>query len=497
MTTCPLFSNLRPINNYHSLFEDSPVILTTGKPMDRSICLIYRAILVSLFLTSFTFSQKQMRFQDQRALEDYSHLRDSTNLDGVNTFKFIALDKQSVSFVSFGGSVRPRYEVITNEEWTADNNQSFYSQRIAFHTDVYVGKFLRFFGELQHGYKTGEEAFLDSDQIDIHQSFIELRKMDTKLSLRFGRQELKYGAGRLIDYGFGPNIRRSFDIGKITYSSNHTQIEAYYGKDVRLSFKAFDNGFNLFKGNAANSKVWGIYGQFSLFPNEGETDNTELYYLGIESPRAGFNDVLGKEVRHSIGIRRYGVAGTGFTYNTELIYQFGKIDNSSISAFNFETDWQYSLSGKTWRPTLGLKFDLSSGDENWGDEEINSFNPMYVNPAIYSLAIVNTPVNLVSIHPSITIFPKGKFMVELEFAVFGRTTAEDGLYSPPNRQVRMANDLSERHIGNTIGLFMLYNYNRYLNFNIRSSYFMAGDFVKASGTSEPIFQFAPTITIRF
>ena len=100
-------------------------------------------------------------------------------------------------------------------------------------------------------------------------------------------------------------------------------------------------------------------------------------------------------------------------------------------------------------------------------------------------------------HPSFTFFPNKKWLVNIEFATFFRSSKNDGLYAPARFQIRPANGISEKHIGNTVGLFLKYTHNRYVNFDIRSSYFIAGDFVEVSGASEPIFQFTPTLNLLF
>ncbi|MEN0049690.1 MAG: alginate export family protein [Bacteroidota bacterium] len=473
-------------------------ILISGIVFVRRLPKRYMTLwLLSIVVSVVTQAQRSARFNDQRALEDYSHLRDSINLIWSNAIKYVALDKQKNSYLSIGGSVRPRYELLTNQRWIPENNQSYYSQRIAVHTDWRLGKYVRLFGELQHGYVSQGYTFLQSDDLAVHQGFLELKNNAQNLSFRLGRQEMRFGEGRLYDFGKGPNIRRTFDIGKFTFSQGKTNIQAFYGKAVRGDFGIFDNEFNLFKANTQNQIVWGVYTQFQLLPNEGEADNTEIYYLGLETGRATFNDVTGEENRHTIGIRRYGQVGARFTYNTELIYQFGYLADNTISAFNIETDWQYSLVDKKGRPTFGLKLDWSSGDAAVADGKINSFNPMFVNPAIYSLAVVNTPVNLLSIHPAFTIFPSKKMIVEIEYVFFFRASLADGLYAPPNRLTLMSSALNDRHIGNSIGLLVVYNFDKHFNFTLRTSYYRAGDFVTNSGLAKDIFQFSPTFQYTF
>ena len=165
-----------------------------------------------------------------------------------------------------GVSYRARFEHLSNQNWIPDNDENYYSQRLSFHTDLQLGKNVRFFGELQHGYKTEEEEFLQSDIVDIHQGFIELTtsKTDNKLKLRLGRQEMKLGAGRLVDLRVGTNIRRSFDMGRLTYESAKLTFDAFYGNEVGIKFDAFDNSGELFEASSANPRLWGIYSEFQL-----------------------------------------------------------------------------------------------------------------------------------------------------------------------------------------------------------------------------------------
>jgi hypothetical protein len=207
------------------------------------------------------------------------------------------------------------------------------------------------------------------------------------------------------------------------------------------------------------------------------------------------NDVVGEENRHSLGVRSFGNAGKQWTYNTEVIYQFGDLGGSAISAFNIETDWKYILKTKT-RTLLGLKLDISSGDIEQGDGQIQTFNPLFTNPAIYSLAGLNTPANLSSLHPNVT-FVFNKMSVYMDYAIFYRTSLNDGLYAPPRFITRDANALTERKIGDTFGLQFSYELNRNTSFDLRTTYFIAGDFIKASGASENIFYIAPTLNFRF
>ncbi|MEO0899976.1 MAG: alginate export family protein [Bacteroidota bacterium] len=438
-------------------------------------------------------------FLTERADEDYSYLKDSSRLRGNDALKFIAFGESKNSYLSLGGSFRPRIEHFSNQFWT-NNDLTYYSQKASLHAKLQLGKHLRIFGELYHGLVSGNPIFLQSDELDVHQAFIEF---ETSLpdhglfSAKIGRQELKLGAGRLVDLRSGVNIRRAFDMGRISYSDKKWAIQAFYGKEVSIQFNAFDNVTGLFNRDQLNPLLWGVFTQLIEKGNKQFQGQNELYYLGFYRANGTFSDVTGEESRHSLGIRRSGNLHHQLSYNTELIFQFGSLGDQAIRAFSFETDWRYTFISANWNPSPGLKLDWSSGDAEQGDGRVNSFNPMFVNPAIYSLAAVNTPVNLTGIHPSILLFPHPKLLINFEYALYFRASSQDGLYIPPQILSRQADGQLERHIGDVIGLYVQFTANRYFSFDIRTSYFIPGSFIEVSGPSEPIFHIAPTATFMF
>jgi hypothetical protein len=440
-------------------------------------------------------------FELFRAEEDYGYLADRESSpyedDVFDPVKYIPLDQDGNAYLTLGGEVRPRFEFFTNRHWEAGEDEEFYSQRISLHANWRLGKTVRVFTELYHGYTSHEKEFAEYDELDWHQAFLELASpalTDHRWSLRLGRQELALGAARLIGLREGPNIRRSFDAVRAIYSIDETTIQAFYGREVLPEFDVFDNDFDLFDGDSTHPELWGVYSQFMI---RGDVGPTELYYLGFRSDTARFNDVTGNETRHSIGIRRFGRIGQHWVYNTEAIYQCGELGGQDIRAWNIETDWHYELVRKPWRPSIGLKLELTSGDDRAGDNEVNSFNPMFVNPAYYSLATTITPVNMKSIHPSLTLHPTAKVKLYFEWASFWRESKNDGLYSPPRFLARDGVGVSESKIGNQMGAQIGYEIGRHMSFDADVSYFIADDFLEATGEAEDILHIAPTFSFKF
>ena len=330
----------------------------------------------------------------------------------------------------------------------------------------------------------------------MHQAFVEwniLQKNNTLISFRAGRQEIGYGTSRLIGIREGPNLRRSFDMARLILQQGKAFLNFLYGRETNINFYTFDNTSNIFEAQGNSPILWGVYWQRPL---PSDIRKVDVYYFGFKSNLAQFNDVLGEELRHSLGIRSYGKLGR-FSYNTELIYQFGTINNARISAFNLEADWKFLLAKKGWKPMLGIKLDWSSGDESVGDGKIQTFNPMFVNPATYSLAAVNTPANITSFHPNITLTPAKGLVILVDYALFYRTQTADGVYVPPRFLTRPANGSTDKHVGDVVGLQIRYDLHRNITFDVRSSYFIPGRFLKDSGATESTFYIAPTLSLKF
>lgn len=435
-----------------------------------------------------------------RETESYAYLKNKEEMpyrgDFFDGIKYLPLNRSGSAYASFGGQLRSRYEYFSHRFWLPGNTD-FYSQRLALHTNIVLGKSLRFYGELYHGYTSHEKVFAEYDKADVFQVFADYKLRLTQkqfIMLRLGRQQLAFGANRLVGLREGPNIRRSFDMGRLIYKVNRSKIEAFYGREVMPLFEAFDNDFSLFNHEAVNDKLWGIYFHF---PTRVLGGRHEFYYLGFQSKNVAFNEVAGKETRHTIGMRRFGNLTKEWTFNTEIIYQFGEAGGNRINAFSVASDGRYMLSDFRWKPNIGLKLEYASGDQNAGDGKVQSFNPMFVNPAYYSLAGTITPVNLVSVHPFVGAKPSEKLRIYAEWAMFWRASVQDGLYRPTRFINRPADGNKSRNIGHQFGLIAKYEANRHLSFDLNASYFIAGNFLQQSGAAEHILHIAPTLHYKF
>ena len=145
----------------------------------------------------------------------------------------------------------------------------------------------------------------------------------------------------------------------------------------------------------------------------------------------------------------------------------------------------------------GLKLEFTSGDKDMSDGKINTFNPMFVNPAYYGLAATISPLNIISVHPSVSVKPTEKLKLYAELAFFWRASKDDALYRPTRFINKPVNGITDKSIGNQIGFKTEYEFNRHLSFELEMSYFIIGDFLKAGNDADNVFHIAPTLSYKY
>ena len=460
--------------------------------MIKNILLLYILSVLSIIAQA----QELPPIKALRADENYSSLLQNDTLRNasfLNKLKAIPLNKDKMIYLSLGGEFRPRWEHTNNKNWSTKTtaDESFYSQRIMFHIDLQLGKYVRVFGQLTHGFVSLDKpVYVQSDKLDLHQAFTEfiIPIKKTTLKLRAGRQELLLGSGRLMAFRDGPNSRLSFDMARIMLDGKDYNSNLFFGREVRVPDGFFDN-----KSNDA-PYTWG----FGLTVNTKKIlGKTTVYYIGFDAKSIKYNDGISPETRHTIGLRRFGNLGKQFRYNTELNYQFGKFGNKTISAFSIEGDWHYNLINTKFKPDFGLKLDYVSGDKNQGDDKMGTFNPYFNNPAYFGLILQVAAMNLFDIHPSIKLQLSEKFSATAEADFYWRAQRNDGLYAGSKALLRGSDNSQSRWIGWQSGFKLEYEINRHIKLSNETYYFVAGDFVKETGDSNNTFYNGLTMWIGF
>jgi len=412
-------------------------------------------------------------FKLMRYDEDYSGLKDSARTF-YNRIKYIPLSQTGNVYLSLGGEVREELDYAVNEDWgeTGVGSDVFLLQRYHIHADLHLGNRVRVFGQLRSGLENGRKngpRGIDEDQLNVQNLFVDFmpyKQLGRTLTLRVGRQEIRYGSGRLIDVRDGPNLRLYFDGVKVAYASPNLNVDAFVMADAKVNTGLFDNTSN------RKANLWGIYSSY-IFPKSG---NLDLYYLGINRVNARFDEGVANESRHTFGARFWRYGG-GFVYNFEAGYQLGEFGLGKISALGISSEIGYMFEHMEGSPTVKLRSDYISGDKTKGDGKLGTFNALYPNGGYFGMNPQVGPANLMSIHPNFTWNAGKKVTLTSEVVFNWRHSTEDGIYGPNGSFKISSSDSRKRYIGTAYITTFSWNMSDFLSYNVGVQYFETGPFI--------------------
>ena len=436
-----------------------------------------------------------------RAEEEYSFLAsDSFAQNGLlQQLKFISLNEGQTSYVSFGFNLRHQYEAFVNNNWGAgpQDRSGWWLQRYMAHADLRFGRRVRFFGQTRTGLFLLNEVApnpTQRDDFDIHQafaSFLVIDRPDNQLDVRVGRQELWYGARRMISIREGPNVRQSFDVVKAIWTPRgRWRFEALYGQFVPASFGVLDNE------RATDQEIWLGYATHT-----GERYNLDAYYIGNRFATTAFDeattDGVGTgEMRHSLGVRWWNEVGK-LQWNNEAVYQFGRYHTGRIAAWTVSVDLSYRLPGKL-EPQIGFRTEVISGDRQRGDGDLQTFNALYPRGAYFGLIALIGPANLIDVHPIYRMALSERISLLVDYDLFWRHSLNDGVYGPNVALIRSAEGTSSRFIGHQPGFEVAWAISRYVEWTVEGSYFVTGRFFTETGSGdENVLHLLTQLSFRF
>ena len=455
-----------------------------------------KTIIRLLLLLGMIYSanaQEKIVFQKLRYDDDVRFLKTDTAKTWYEKIKYIPIGKNDRFYATVGGEVRWQYTYTKNDKWGDDSDEGdgYLLSRYLLHADVHLGNFRTFF-ELQSSLANSkiDPSPVDKNELDIHQAFLDIDFIHNKnqqLTLRTGRQEMLYGSQRLVAVREGPNSRLAFDGLKLFYKNENWQTDAFYTHPIANTPGTFNDNFN------ENAQFWGSYTTIHKVPF---IQNIDLYYLGLWKNRAVFDDAAGEENRQSVGARIWKNKGN-WKYDFEGLYQFGTLNQKSIAAWTVSSFACYNFENIRFKPEIGLKAEIISGDKNSGDTHLETFNPLYPRGAYFGLAALIGPSNLIDIHPSITLNLNDKLVLGFDYDIFWRQTIQDGLYAPNMQLLYSGKDTTERFIGSQLITNLDYEATDFLAFALETGWFNAGSFLKESGTGKDYFYGALTMQFKF
>ncbi|MGC4042014.1 MAG: alginate export family protein [Flavobacterium sp.] len=451
--------------------------------------------LVLFFYVAIGNAQKFPNFKPLRYDENYSFLiKDKDSANWYKKMKYLPVNANGNAYFSFGGDLRYQYFHADNEGWGEEpkDPDGYILSRLLLHSDFHIGKQFRAFLQIQSSQADGKISAspVDQNALDLHQAFIDFDLLGNKneqLLIRTGRQEMSFGSQRLVAVRDGPNNRQSFDGIKLIYEGEQFRADAFYSHYVTARKGIFDDE------SLQSRKFWGSY---LVFKNVPWVKNIDLYYFGYERDPAAFDEGNGNEKRHSAGTRIWG-RSAGFRYDTEAVWQFGKFGSEDISAWTVSVNTGYRFPHIKFHPEIGLKGEFISGDRNYDDGKLQTFNPLFPRGAYFGLAALIGPSNLIDVHPSLSLELAKTLDWTIDYDLFWRYSINDGIYAPNVALIYSGKNSSSKNIGQQLSTDLVWNVNDFLYLRGEFTWFKAGRYLKDSGPGKDILFAGTTVQLKF
>lgn len=410
--------------------------------------------------------------------EDNSFLRDPRcRTDFWDPLKYIELDGSLPAYLTLGIDARERYEYFSPFDWAPGpiGSGGYLIQRLMPFADLRLGKPFQVFVKLTSNLVWGTDPRpLDRDDLDLLQAFASVDFGD--MTMRLGRQEIQYADSRLVSVREGPNVRLAFDGVRVMQGIGAWQVDGFALLPVEVRPGIFDDR------PQPDERFWGLY---STGPLLGPALGLDVYYLGRYRRDAPFEQGAEDELRHTIGTRIWGESG-GADYNLELTWQAGTFGPGTIEAWMVASNVGYTVEALPLQPRFGTQVNANSGDSNPDAPDLQTFNPLFPRGAYFSQANFIGPLNLVDVHPAVTLHLTSALVLTLDWDFFWRQSLGDGLYLPNAVvQVHGAGN-PQRYVGSQGALLVQWQATRYASFGGTVSHFFAGAFLHAAGFSDDV-----------
>jgi len=378
-----------------------------------------------------------------QADENWSFLRNPANrTDLWDSLEYIPLDSSGKYYLTFWFEDRSEFEWFQNEMWGQGPQtiSGYWLQRVIPAVGLTLGTHVRLYSSFQYekemGNNAGPRPNIDEDQGDFHEAFVDLSTgLDDQrsITLRMGEQEIVYGTGRLVDNNEGVIVK-----------TETLRLELFGVKPTEENTGTFDDR------PTSQQTFWGAYGTMPLhlLDSSGQAD---LYYLGLDTTRAIYQQGSGREIRHSIGTRLFNHQPNapfepGFDYNWEMLYQLATFGQNYINAWTVSSETGFTFPIR-FTPRLAMRADVASGGQHPDGGTLNTFNPLFPRGAYFGPKLnMFGPYNLFDVHPVLFFSPRQNVSCDFDWGWFWRESLDDGLYQIGGAIVRPSNGSKARYI---------------------------------------------------
>lgn len=302
-----------------------------------------------------------------------------------------------------------------------------------------------------------------------------------KTGIKFGRQELSYGAQRLLGGFHWSNVAQTFDAGKVLLEFAKFNAEVFGGgKTPNKSPREQDD----FYDGAANDRLGGYYATY-----KGEGDLIVEQYVinrNTDGKTVSFGQTGDGEVEdYTIGGRIKGKwRETPVDFEFEAAKQVGNSGSLDVDA-----QMAVAIAGYTfdhpWKPRLSFEFDYASGDNNSTDGDRETFDNLHpTNHLFYGYMDFVSLQNINNYQFQIHVSLNKQLTLRGDLHLIYVDTPKDNLYAADRTIKRATAAGADSHVGNEVDLLAKYKASDFAEIWAGYSHLFAGNFLSDTGASD-------------
>jgi hypothetical protein len=308
------------------------------------------------------------------------------------------------------------------------------------------------------------------DTIDLQESWLSSSSEKTGMNLSLGRRMLDYGESRVIGSPQWSNTSRTYDFGRIGYTSKRMILEGLMVSPVIVRQDAFNTP-------ELGNRIWGTY---DIFPKVWRGLSIDTYALRHSQNKIGGWSGAGTARTNSFGARFYGALPARFAYSIEGVGQTGHLGIPGQRAYAWFAGIARPVEVGKMPLNFSLEYKQASGSHNGSshsatyDQLSPANHDKFGHMDLFGWRNLNTLKTLETVKLTQSVAFNLMYTNEYLFS------ASDALYSSSGTQLALsAKGTARTHVGQELDSFMTFKVGAH-TFYAGFGHFFKGEFVTST-----------------